>query len=109
MRKWRGLIFVLLFFVTLSFLLLFFRTYSYHDEIIRLNRDIASIEDKMQIKAGNWTHYLEQRMNRMAQSQDEYQYSTSERIRIIEESLKQSNIISKNTNKNININNVTIK
>lgn len=109
MEKRRGLIFALLFFLILSFLLLFFKTYSYHDEILRLNRDIVAIEDKMQIKTGNWTYYLEQRMNRVAQSQDEYQYSTSERIRILEQSLKQNGFLNKNSNKNININNVITK
>lgn len=65
---------------TLFLYFLFFRTYDYHVEILRLNKEMISLEERMSVKAGNWVQYAESRVNRLAQTQDEYQWSTSKRI-----------------------------
>jgi hypothetical protein len=46
----------------------------------------------------NWTNYLEKRVNGLAQSQDEYQISTSRRMEILEERIKR--LENKHDNKN---------
>jgi len=65
-----------------------FRASDYQSDILRLNREYLVIEERMSTKAGNWINYLESRVNRVAQSQDEYQASTSSRIDFLEERIK---------------------
>ena len=55
---------------------------------MRLNREMLTLEDRVSLKAGNWIHYLESRVNRVAQSQDEYQASTSKRIDLLDERIR---------------------
>src|SRR5690606_4227787 len=76
----RGILIGVIIASALFFGILFFRTYDYHEEILRLNKDMITLEERMSFKAGNWVQYLESRVNRVAQSQDEYQWSTSKRI-----------------------------
>lgn len=104
--RFKGLIITLTIIASLSLFTLYSKTYVYQEEILRLSREFISLEDKMKSKGNNWTNYLEKRVNGLAQRQDEYQYSTSERIRILEERVgRQSSV---NSNKNVNINNVNI-
>ena len=61
--------------------------YSY-DYILRTAKDIPYIERTMDVKDNLIRDYLESRINRVAQTQDEYQYSTSRRIQLLEERIK---------------------
>lgn len=61
--------------------------YSY-DYVLKTARDIPYLERTMDIKDNLVRDYLENRLNRVAQTQDEYQYSTSKTIKILEERIK---------------------
>lgn len=106
--RFKGLIITLAIVASLSLVTLFSKTFMYQDEILRLSADFITLEEKMQVKAGNWTHYLEKRINGLAQRQDEFQYSTSERMRILEDRMNKATSQS-SQNKNVNINNINVK
>ena len=59
-----------------------------YEHITRYAKDIPYIERTMDVKDNLIRDYLETRMNRVAQTQDEYQYSTSRKIQILEERIK---------------------
>jgi len=80
MHAWRGILVGIIVAAVLLLIVLFVRTYNYHEEIIRLNKEMIYLEDRTRTNANNWIHHLESRINRVAQSQDEYQWSTSKRI-----------------------------
>lgn len=68
--------------------LFFFRAFDYQADITNIKREFITLEERMGTKAGNWTQHLESRVNRVAQTQDEYQASTSKRMDILEERLQ---------------------
>lgn len=70
----------------ISLLILFsYTSFSYLSDVRRLDRDMITLEERMSVKSGNWVHYLEGRVNGLAQRQDEYQTSTSKRIDYLQE------------------------
>lgn len=104
----KGLIITLVIAASLSLITLSSKTFNYHDEILRLSGDFITLEEELTTKATNWMYYLEKRVNNLAQRQDEFQYSTSERIRLLEERLAQS-VSKNNINKSVNINTINVK
>lgn len=84
----RGALIAIIIIGSLLLVVFFFRVFDYQGDIIRLNREFLTLEDRMSVKAGNWVHYLETRVNRVAQSQDEYQASTSKRIDLLDERIR---------------------
>lgn len=78
---------ILIISVGICIILLIKVLYSY-DYIMRTAKDIPYIERTMDVKDNLIRDYLENRLNRVAQTQDEYQYSTSRKIQILEERIK---------------------
>lgn len=70
----------------------------YKNEIYRMNTHMSSLDKEFDHKLFNWSDYLEKRLNRLAQTQDEYQISTSRRMEILEERIKR--LENKHNNKN---------
>ena len=79
---------VLLVAVSLCILLLVKVLYGY-DAILRYSKDIPYIERSIETQVDIMRDYLERRVNRVAQTQDEYQYSTNKKIERLEERIKQ--------------------
>ena len=84
----RGALITIIILGSLLLIVFFARTFDYQGDIMRLNREMLTLEDRVSLKAGNWIHYLESRVNRVAQSQDEYQASTSKRIDLLDERIR---------------------
>jgi len=78
---------ILIISVGICIILLIKVLYSY-DYVMRTAKDIPYMERTMDVKDNLIRDYLETRMNRVAQTQDEYQYSTSRKIQILEEKIK---------------------
>lgn len=78
---------ILIISVGICIILLIKVLYSY-DYVMRTAKDIPYIERTMDVKDNLIRDYLENRLNRVAQTQDEYQYSTSRKIQILEERIK---------------------
>lgn len=78
---------ILIISVGICIILLIKVLYSY-DYVMRTAKDIPYMERTMDVKDNLIRDYLETRMNRVAQTQDEYQYSTSRKIQILEERIK---------------------
>lgn len=70
----------------------------YKSEIHRINIHMSSLDKEFDHRLFNWSSYLEKRLNRLAQSQDEYQISTHRKIEILEERIKR--LEKKENNKN---------
>lgn len=97
-------------FVVFCVILLTLLRLSYqYDSIMVSAKDLPSMEKIVDAKINVASTYLERRINRVAQTQDEYQYSTSRRIDILEERLKNTTQGNTNKNNNMNINNIRIK
>lgn len=88
MNYGRGALIFTILIGSLCLVMFFIRTFDYQGDIIRLNREMLTLEDRVSLKAGTWVHYLESRVNRVAQSQDEYQSSTSKRIDLLDERIR---------------------
>jgi predicted RNase H-like nuclease (RuvC/YqgF family) len=84
----RGALIVIIMIGALFLGTLFFRVFDYQADITRIKKEFLTLEDRVGVKAGNWVHYLETRVNRVAQTQDEYQASTSRRIDLLEERIR---------------------
>lgn len=84
----RGALIVVIAVVTLFLGLFFFRAFDYQADITNVRKEFMSLEERMGMKAGNLTHHLESRVNRVAQTQDEYQASTSRRIDNLEDRIR---------------------
>src|SRR5690606_39371367 len=78
---------ILIISVGICIILLIKVLYSY-DYVMRTAKDIPYMERTMDVKDNLIRDYLETRMNRVAQTQAEYQYSTSRKIQILEEKIK---------------------
>lgn len=98
MKKWRGVLIVLIIVASLLMILLLIEVKWYKSEVMRVDSHLSSLDKQLDHKMFNWTDYLEKRVNRLAQSQDEYQLSTSRRIEILEEKIKR--LEKKHNNKN---------
>ena len=72
-----------------------------HDlKVIRL--EMKTLREDIRASNSNTINYLENRINRLAQSQDEYQVSSSSRMNVLENKLGLSITDSRNTNTNVN-------
>lgn len=82
--------------------------YNYNTSTIKnsdsmiLRKEIETMKEEIDKRNINSINYLESRINRVAQSQDEYQISTTAKIDVLENKLGINNNSSKNTNTNIN-------
>lgn len=111
--NWRGIIVTIAITTVLSIISIKTGVFNPENDIIRLNKDMASLESKMKVHAGNWIHYLETRFNSLSLRQDEYQNSSTlrddrqdERIKRLEEVIKstydhENNIYSVKPPKNV--------
>lgn len=60
-----------------------------YEDVIRHVRDVPYIERSVGIQIDVVRDYLEQRLNKVAQTQDEYQYSTTRYIKRLEKRVEQ--------------------
>lgn len=70
---------------SLLMVLLLIEVRMYRNEISRIESHIMEIDHQTDRRLFNWSDFLEKRVNRVAQTQDEYQVSTSRKIDILEE------------------------
>lgn len=111
--NWRGIIVTIAIAAVLSMISVKTGVFESQNDVVRLNKDMASLESKMKVHAGNWIHYLETRFNGLSLRQDEYQNSSTlrddrqdERIKRLEEIIKstydhENNIYSVKPSKNV--------
>lgn len=84
----RGALIVVIVVCSLFLGMFFFGAFDYQADIRNLRRDLTTLEAQLGVKSGNWVHYLETRINRVAQTQDEYQTSTTKRVDLLEERIR---------------------
>ena len=70
---------------SLLMVLLLIEVRLYKNEISRIESHITEIDHQTDRRLFNWSDFLEKRVNRASQTQDEYQVSTSRKIDILEE------------------------
>jgi hypothetical protein len=98
MKRWRGVCILLICIASLLMFLLIIEIRWYKKDFYRIDSQIVELDKQFNHKMFNWTNYLEKRVNGLAQSQDEYQISTSRRMEILEERIKR--LENKHDNKN---------
>lgn len=69
-------------------LMFYLKTLYDYEYIVRVSKDIPYLERSVDMKDSILRDYMESKINRVAQSQDEYKYSTSKRIDILEKKIK---------------------
>lgn len=75
-------------------------------EILSLRQDVDNVKLEVSNRAVSTTNYVEQRINRLAQLQDDYQNITLSKINLLE--TKTGLNVPETQNNNMNINNIVI-
>lgn len=97
MDKWRGLSVSVLCIASLLMVLLLIEVRWYKSDLSRLETHISEIDHATDRRLFNWSDFLEKRVNRLAQTQDEYEVGISRRIDILEKRLER---LERNNKKN---------
>ena len=88
MDKWRGLSISVLCIASLLMVLLLIEVRWYRNDLSRIETHISEIDHTTDRRLFNWSDFLERRVNRLAQTQDEYQVGISKKIDILEKRIE---------------------
>ena len=88
MDKWRGLSIAVLCIASLLMVLLLIEVRWYKNDLSRIETHISEIDHTTDRRLFNWSDFLERRVNRLAQTQDEYQVGVSKKIDILEKRIE---------------------
>lgn len=88
MDWWRGLSVAILCIASLLMVLLLIEVRWYKNDLSRMETHISEIDHSTDRRLFNWSEFLEKRVNRLAQTQDEYEVGISKRIDILEKRLE---------------------
>lgn len=87
MKQWRGILVILISIASLLLVLLLLEIRFYKAEIQRLSTSVSMVDKEIDRKMFGSVEYLERRINRLAQTQDEYQIGMSRKMDILEKKL----------------------
>lgn len=86
--EWKNIITTIIIVMVSVSILLYVKVFDFQRDYLDLTQQVTQITVEMNKHFQNMQWYLEGRVNRLAQTQDEYQISTSRRLDTLEQRLK---------------------